>query len=143
MYFDTSRRLFKTLSIERFLNEVGKVDTSEPCILHFRFATHGSIKISNCHPFKKSGVCFSHNGVLHTVRAMQDMTDSETLFINEVMPLINEYGFDSNEVVEQLEQYAIFEYSRFALHNQKTGQIITFGRFHDYQGCKYSNTQLF
>ncbi|MDR1562272.1 MAG: class II glutamine amidotransferase [Dysgonamonadaceae bacterium] len=141
--FCTKRRLFKTLSIERFLNEVGKVETNEPCVLHFRFATQGSVKTSNSHPFKQDGVCFSHNGVLHNVKAKNDQTDSEIFFINDVVPVINEYGFDSDEVGELLEQCAIFECSRFALLNQATGKIITFGRFHDYKGCKYSNNRVF
>jgi len=47
-------------------------------LLHCRYATNGSIKRSNCHPFRlKNGTVMAHNGVID-IEAEGDMTDSET-----------------------------------------------------------------
>lgn len=38
----------KTLSYRAFLHELSKVKQSEACIIHFRLATHGSVRTANC-----------------------------------------------------------------------------------------------
>ena len=72
---------YKGMSIDMLLRHLKKRDISEPCLMHFRLATHGSIKRANCHPFldEESGTWFMHNGILN-VDPIGDMTDSETAF---------------------------------------------------------------
>jgi hypothetical protein len=49
-----------------------------PVMLHFRFATHGTVKRKNCHPFVlKNNACMAHNGVISGLPAIGDKTDSE------------------------------------------------------------------
>ena len=57
---------YKGLSFEKLAATAAKVGLDEPCLYHFRWATHGSVKRANCHPFydPATGTFFMHNGVL-------------------------------------------------------------------------------
>ncbi|MCL1932430.1 MAG: class II glutamine amidotransferase [Candidatus Azobacteroides sp.] len=133
--FCTFKRIYKTLSFDSFMKEISKVDKNEWCIIHFRFATTGSVKRANCHPFKSENICFAHNGVLN-IETKNDRTDSETFFDNIVMKAINKYGFDSRALDDIMLKNTGF--SKFALMNDK--KITLYGDFIEYEdGCYYSN----
>jgi len=63
---------------------------NKPFILHMRFATHGAVNKSNCHPFRidAHGLVMAHNGVITTLEVPQGMSDSRVLgkHLNESMP---------------------------------------------------------
>ena len=133
--FCTFKRIYKTLSFDSFMEEIRKVDVNESCIIHFRYATTGSIKRANCHPFKNENICFAHNGVLN-IETKNDMTDSETFFNSIVMKAIKKYGFNSSCLNHIMLENAGF--SKFALMNDK--EIMLYGNFIEYDdGCYYSN----
>lgn len=136
--FVTKKTCFKTTSFEEFYNELKKVKTSEACIIHMRYATHGSVKAENCHPFHCNGVFFAHNGVL-PIASKNDMTDSEIAFREMFMPVINKYGFKSKKLNEEVEK--IIGWSKFAF--MKDGHIRAFGNFTEHNGVLYSNTRHF
>ena len=135
--FATKDRIYKTLSFEDFKREIKTIRKDETAILHFRYATHGSIKASNCHPFRddKTGVSFAHNGILD-ITPIGDMTDSETAFRTRIVPTIEEYGFDSDEFIKA--NHDIIGGSRFA-YIDKDGDYRLYGAFTHYKGCWYSN----
>lgn len=135
--FATKDRIYKTLSFEDFKREIKTIRKDETAILHFRYATHGSIKTSNCHPFRddKTGVSFAHNGVL-SITPIGDMTDSETAFRTRIVPTIKEHGFDSDEFIKA--NHDIIGGSRFA-YIDKDGDYRLYGAFTHYKGCWYSN----
>lgn len=60
----SEKMYFKSLSFAAFMRNLAKVNDSEACIIHFRLATHGSIKRANCHPFRQGYVYFAHNGII-------------------------------------------------------------------------------
>jgi len=137
--FATPTRTFKSLNFAKFMHELNKVDDSEPCIIHFRYATHGSIKNDNCHPFEAKldngeMVKFAHNGVL-SINAVGDMTDSETAFRYRFIPVANACGVFSKQFDGVVER--IIGGSKFAfLHGS---EIKTYGHFYSYKGCLCSN----
>lgn len=137
MGFCTPTMFHKGLNFDYFLQQLSKRDISEPCILHFRLATNGSIKRANCHPFKQGDVCFAHNGIL-SVRAKNDMTDSETAFINYLYPCIQKYGLHSwqlDDVVMNLIGGSKFIFMQ--------GDDVTYyGEFFKRNGCYYSNLRF-
>lgn len=135
--FATKDRIYKTLSFEDFKREIKTIRKDETAILHFRYATHGSIKASNCHPFRddKTGVSFAHNGVLN-ITPIGDMTDSETAFRTRIVPTIKDCGFDSDEFIKA--NHDIIGGSRFA-YIDKDGDYRLYGAFTHYKGCWYSN----
>lgn len=135
--FATTDRLFKTLDAEEFFKELKTISKEETAILHFRYATHGSIKLENCHPFRdeETGLIFAHNGVLN-ITPLNDMTDSETAFRGLFVPVYKEYGFDSQEFV--IETHSIIGGSRFAFLDEY-GDYKLYGHFIQYKDCWYSN----
>ena len=135
--FATKDKIFKTMSFEALYKELKKISKEEAVVIHFRYATHGSIKRSNCHPFKDeiTGVSFAHNGIL-SITPYQDMTDSETAFRGILAPVIKEYGLWSDELA--LEVFNIIGGSRFAMID-KFGEVRLFGHFSTHNDCYYSN----
>lgn len=138
--FATANRFFKSLDFEEFLTEIHKVNISEPCIIHFRWATHGSVNVKNCHPFydQESNTYFAHNGILG-IRPVGDMTDSETAFRTALAPCIRDYGISSR--VFKTEVGRIIGYSKFAFIQD--GRVYTFGHFERLDGLLYSNLRWF
>ena len=126
---------YKGMNFERFYNRLQFVPENEDVIIHFRYATHGSIGVKNCHPFHKGGIWFAHNGILD-IEPEGDMTDSETAFRNYIYPSIKEYGIDSQEVNWVIDE--IIGYSKFALLG-RDGKARRFGAFTEYHGRYYSN----
>lgn len=108
--------------------------------MHFRYATTGSKKESNCHPFldEKTGLAFAHNGVL-PFNPAGDITDSEYAFREFVLPAyldadceIGDEAF--GEVVDE-----VCGVSRFALMDAE-GRVRLFGSWiKGADGCWYSN----
>lgn len=136
--FATPTKIFRTLDYNTFIKALKRVSTDEPCIFHARWATHGSVKISNCHPFKKDGVCFAHNGVLN-ITPVGDKTDSETAFLYRILPMINKYGLNSRETTNAIN--SIIGSSKFAL--MQGNNVRLFGNFTQLSdGCFYSNLRF-
>lgn len=135
--FATKDRIYKTLSYSDFCREIKTIGKNETAILHFRYATHGSIKTENCHPFKdeETGISFAHNGILD-IKPIGDMTDSETAFRTTFVPALKDGGLDSDSLIEEV--YRIKGPSRFAFID-KDGDYRLYGTFVQYNGCWYSN----
>ena len=126
---------FKSLSFSSFLKRLHEVPQDENCIIHFRYATNGSVCRQNCHPFTKKGISFAHNGILSIV-SDGDRTDSETAFRSIIYPYVQQHGFDSDELRLAVEE--IIGDSKFALMNDN-GEIRLFGDFMAHDGRLYSN----
>ena len=113
--FATVEGVYKTMDFRAFykrLQEVASPDNA--MILHFRIATHGSLKRANCHPFR----------------------DSETAFRGLYVPLIREYGLDSDEL--RYEVHETIGFSRFAFLGPDS-QLRLYGHFYKWRGCAFSN----
>lgn len=134
--FCTPTMYYRGLSLNVFLQKIRQVSVDEPCIMHFRLATHGSVKKSNCHPFydEETGVYFAHNGVLNII-PKNDTTDSETAFRDVILPYVRKYGFQSDETRYTIHQ--IIGGSRFAFLQGEEVQM--FGNFYARMGCYFSN----
>lgn len=128
---------YKGLSFRAFKNALAKVGDGDPCIMHFRLATHGSVRRANCHPFRRGDVWFAHNGILD-VRPQGDMTDSETAFARIIYPAIARYGYGSPGM--DLAVAAVIGYSRFAFI--KGDDVRIYGDFAQRGGCYYSNLRF-
>ncbi len=142
-------------SFETLYKKLKKRNINEPCLMHFRLATHGSIKKSNCHPFhdKKTGVYFAHNGVLD-IKPTNDKTDSETAFRKRFLPVIRKYGLDSiefnNTVMGVLgsSKLIFMQYSEQKKREDRGGiiernvNVKMYGNFEEWQGCYYSNLRF-
>lgn len=112
-------------------------------IMHFRLATHGSVKRDNCHPFYdgETGTWFAHNGVLN-VRPKRDTTDSETAFRELFVPYIKQYGLNADETRYTIRQVLANTSSKFAFLQGEDLQL--FGEYKQLAngGCWYSNLRF-
>ena len=134
--FCTPTKSYKGLSLASFMREIRRVSVDEPCIMHFRWATHGSVRQSNCHPFYDDGArtWFAHNGVLD-ILPIGDKTDSETAFRYVFAPLIRSYGLHSKELREAVRD--MIGGSRFAFMQGE--EVVMYGNYYKRFGCYYSN----
>lgn len=136
--FASTSHHYNGLNFKQFLCQLSKVDTKEPCIIHFRLATHGSVCRANCHPFCVNGVYFAHNGILD-IKPQGDMTDSETAFRNIIYPAIHRYGVCSEKVDFLID--SIIGYSKFAI--LKGDRLNLYGNYIKlYDDCYYSNVRF-
>lgn len=135
MGFASPSKSYRGFDFEKFYKQLQQVPNDEPCIIHFRYATHGSVCKENCHPFKKNGIWFAHNGILD-IEPVGNMTDSQTAFELYIYPAIKQYGIHSLQV-SSICMHLICGYSKFAL--LANGNIKLFGNFCKHQGRFYSN----
>ena len=134
MGFATPTSIFHSMDYRDFFEAMRSIPVEDPCILHFRWATHGSKRIENCHPFAKGDVKFAHNGVL-PIPSKNDMTDSEIAFNEIIYPAIVEHGFNSSRANEIIKQTA--GCSRFAIMQGR--EVKLYGDWHVLNGIYYSN----
>lgn len=135
MGFASKSVSYRGMSFEKFYNRLQFVPKDENIIIHFRYATHGSVCAQNCHPFKRGGIWFAHNGILD-VKPREDMTDSETAFRDILYPVAKEYGIYSDEL-----KYTVCDilgWSKFAFLDER-GNVALFGDFQEYHGMLCSN----
>lgn len=125
-----------TMDFYEFLREIHKVRKDEEVIIHFRWATHGSVSTKNCHPFydKETNIWFAHNGVLH-IPTGRDMTDSETFFRNRFLPQLKTHTYDD----PVLWQYVNVERGASRFIFMRDGEVKRLGAWAQFGGCYYSN----
>ena len=136
--FVSENDYFKTLNYSQFITRLRKCNTDENVIIHFRLATHGSVKVSNCHPFINKGLFFAHNGILD-IKPTGDTTDSETALRKYIRPACDRHGFGTplfNEICRE-----IAGYSKFAM--MQNGEICLTGNYADIDGVLYSNLRFY
>ena len=125
---------WRGMDFNEFLNQIKNVTRQDSVIIHFRLATHGSRKASNCHPFKYGDLYFAHNGVL-PVRTENDMTDSETVFRKYLVPAYEDGGINGHAFKQAVLEN--IHTSKFAF--MKDGEIQLWGKFYNEKGVYYSN----
>lgn len=131
-------QFYKGTSYRSFKRILNKVSIDEPCIIHFRLATHGSICRANCHPFRRGDVWFAHNGIL-SIKPIGDMTDSETAFQQVIYPAIVKYGYGSEGM--NIAVARVIGYSKFAF--MQGDDVRLYGDFiKNDDGCYYSNLRF-
>lgn len=114
-------------------------------LIHFRYATHGSVISHNCHPFvvsdrikdlrrlkyKGSDLILAHNGIIsgkdYTKKTINDLSDT-MIFTKRLHTL----GKKSNEIQN------ILKSGKFCL--MYPDHVEMFGLFHEDNGVYYSNT---
>ena len=113
-------------------------------VIHFRYATQGSISSKNCHPFPLSkkikdlqalnfttNTGIAHNGVISfcSYPNKQDLSDTQ-IFIKDILSQIP---------LDQIKDQSIYEstYSKFAILDKEGFSLI--GNFLEDNGIFYSN----
>ena len=119
--------VFKTMDYPTFLEEYEKCyeqyGETSPFLIHFRIATHGTVDISNCHPFviDKDHV-FIHNGVISNVPSCAEKKKSDTQVFNElILQNLPADWFENTAIKYLLEDFISF--SKIVVMNLK-GEVL-------------------
>jgi predicted glutamine amidotransferase len=125
--------VFKYMTYADFIQgHNGDIDNIDvEMVVHFRWATHGSVCKANVHPFKSTrGGVVHHNGVISCVKPVGDMTDSET-YVKQV--------FDMSAKVPKKQTEALITGSKLAHHTGNGIDIYNEADGHWLDGVWYSN----
>lgn len=114
-----------------------------PRVVHLRMATHGTVNLVNCHPFKvRENLFFAHNGVMSEYGCLKD-DKSDTSVFNEtiVRPLAEMYS--GSEILNEvwfrhaMEKFA-GQSQRFAFMDDR-GSVLRVGPWQQHKGVWVSN----
>lgn len=119
------------------INEMTGVDVG----LHLRYATHGSVRDDNCHPFINRGKRFGlmHNGVIRTVTTVGDETDSNAFCREVAFPALRKHGIEAaSSIIET--SHGI---GNRTLIFTGAGEMARTGDWVERDGLYYSNSSAF
>lgn len=68
-----------------FLKAYRSINVRSAHIVHFRWATHGTVNKDNCHPFiLPHNIAMGHNGIISGVKSTQEISDTRA-FVNDFL----------------------------------------------------------
>lgn len=119
-------------------------DTS-PFLVHFRIATHGSVDLSNCHPFKvNDNQVLIHNGMIPVLYDKGERRSDTRIFAEDYMRKMPDGWLDDPFMVDMVEDF-ITTGSKVAFLSTNTehaGYILNqkLGHWTDGNGIWWSNS---
>ena len=92
-----------------------------PAIFHFRWATHGSETVDNCHPFllgEDPTSVVGHNGILNVKIPTNDKRSDTKIFAEDIMPAVGGItSLDDEKYFTTMEKWAGGNKLVFLTHN--------------------------
>lgn len=98
-------------------------------VLHWRFGTHGSKALDNCHPYEAGHYVLAHNGVC-TVPITNPLK-SDSWHVGQLIKNIAKKKF----AVRIIQSYT----GKWALIDKRNQQVTLIGKFDEKEGIKLSN----
>lgn len=82
--------IVKSMNFQEFYEDYefhSVLNSDRPFLIHFRIATHGTVNLFNCHPFKiDDSHVMIHNGIIHNIRNCPDKMRSDTqMFVDDIL----------------------------------------------------------
>jgi hypothetical protein len=142
----------KYFELDDMYNDLRKVPKERPCVIHFRWATHGSTEIDAAHPFPisrkvsdvrsivwTSDIGCAHNGVIPGFGSKTQksgiLSDTQDFIVNVLSrKRIRENLFSQNTIDTITE----ITKSKWAFLNEK-GEVEVVGKFFEDEGLLFSN----
>lgn len=139
---DNHVKVWKGWKVQKAIKQLGKIPDGAPLVIHFRWATHGTVDTANCHPFEvQKDLYLAHNGVIHDV-PLTNPKRSDTWHFAQ---MLREAGLTADEVREQGNVKAIGDMvgagNKLAfLDSQGRVTIVNRGCGVEWQGMWFSNS---
>jgi len=111
--FHTGKKIYTFHSLDKAeaIDNFYKMRAKYPeawAMFHARYATHGSVKIENCHPFKvnkSEKTILGHNGILPLKPAKGDDRSDTKLFAEDFLPVFGLENLDDEKFFNELEDF--------------------------------------
>ena len=103
---------FHSMNFEEVANKFTDLRKTHqgPAVFHFRWATHGSETVANCHPFflgNDGQSVVGHNGILPVAIPKGDTRSDTKVFAQDIMPSVGGIlSLDDDEYFKKLEAWA-------------------------------------
>lgn len=117
----------KAMNLTAFLPMLAEKPEEAPYVLHFRYATHGTVNLENCHPFKiGSHTVVGHNGILPW-RSTETMSDTRCFARDILKPNRKEVwdtGFQTHieDYIGEHNKLAFIDrFGQVAIYNEHVG----------------------
>lgn len=111
MYFDDAGELctFRSMSFDKFIDEYETQwalhGQDSPFSIHFRWATHGSRNVSNCHPYRLGeNVAVLHNGIIDCIINDTSMSDTAA-FVRDYLGSLPRNWYDNEFLFDMVENF--------------------------------------
>jgi predicted glutamine amidotransferase len=112
MYFNDAKEIVIEKSMlytemyRKYYDAIEKYSDSSPFAVHFRIATHGSVNIDNCHPFRASAhTAVMHNGIIPVLMEKKDKRSDTRVFVQEYMSRLPATWLDDDYLFSMVEQF--------------------------------------
>jgi glutamine amidotransferase len=146
-----------TMNADKSINNFLEMRAKYPegyALWHARYATHGSVDESNCHPFwvgKNKDTILAHNGVLPTLEKVEDKRSDTRIFAEDILEKIGGApALDNDQMWNMLEDFSSgskicvlttdpnAKYQMYLMHADK-GNYDTSGVWWSNEGWKLSS----
>lgn len=111
-YFKTDGELviIKSMDFQSFYEDYefhSVLNSDRPFLIHFRIATHGTVNLFNCHPFKiDDNHVMIHNGIIHNIRNCPDKKRSDTqMFVDDILKELPPHWMFNWGITNLIEDY--------------------------------------
>lgn len=110
-YIDGTGQLqvFKTMTYQKMFETYYDAVTNNPespFSVHFRIATHGSVNIDNCHPFRYGDkYTLIHNGIIPVLMDKKDKRSDTRVFVEEYMSRMPKGWLDDDYLFNMTEEF--------------------------------------
>lgn len=101
-------KVHKSMDLEKYLHTYkslrGKFAKTD-FLLHMRIATHGTVDLSNVHPFHvNEHTVMAHNGIIHGVPTDKERSDTR-VFVEDVLPSLPTTWLDDFYIRQMVEKW--------------------------------------
>jgi hypothetical protein len=155
-YFDENGEIVieKDMTLDGILYKyeraVDRYAQTSPFAVHFRIATHGSVNIDNCHPFRVSeDTVLIHNGIIPVMFNKKDTRSDTRVFVDEYLTKLPANWMDDDHLFDMVETYIANsklvilsragEYDSY-IANEKSGHWSSDRKFW-YSNASYMNSR--
>lgn len=135
----------KTMKFAEWWNWYKEIRAKHPNVSilgHFRIATHGTVDITNVHPFQvDENTVMAHNGIIHDCAPERFDTRSDTrVFVEDVLPRLPKQWLDDDYLPMMVDSFIGYSKLMFlTVDPDLRHTVYRFGKWIHHEGLWLSN----